>query len=108
MIMDLETKIMLGYWLCLIVGAFIGWLVTSQNYRAKERERKAFIDGEASALLKEHKPLLPPPTYNQKVWKVINDLNRVPVDEYHVVAGGMIYEGRPIEEQEEIRKEEEQ
>ena len=106
MIMELETKIMLGYWLCLFVGAIIGWYVTAQHYWQKEKERREFQEGEASAFLKEHTTLPPPPTYLQKVWKVINDLNRVPVDEYHIVAGGMIYEGRPIEEQEDIKKEE--
>lgn len=89
-IMDIESKIMLGFLFAFIAGIFIGWYVTWQKYHLEEEKRQAV---EAHIAKERIKKL--PMTEREKFFNLINQLNDIDVNEFRIVYGDDVFVKNP-------------
>ena len=86
MIMDIESKIMLGYLFAFIAGIFIGWYVTWFKYHQEEVKRQA-----VEAHIAHEKIMKPPRTEREKFIDLLQQLSNSDVDEYCIFYGDDVF-----------------
>ena len=76
MSMDYETKLWLSLMFMYAFGSLVGWYITYQHFRAKEREREAVDNFKADQAHKAWRQSPEPLSYEQKQRNALSEMQR--------------------------------